>query len=104
DDRCPWLQFPYHLEFFAQAVVFYRGKRDKVLTVSVGGFKWRLRQGALGHFAHDPLALTDADKLALFGRCGNGKAHEKAHCWTTCYDVPEDFRVISGDATQQRIN
>ena len=39
----------------------------KVLAMTVEGLERRLRQGALGHFTHDPLALPHRDELALFG-------------------------------------
>ena len=75
DDGRARLQFPNHLEFFAEGVVFDRGKRDQVLAVAVERLQRRGGKRALGDLAHDVLPLPNRDQLPLFRRIRRNDGH-----------------------------
>ena len=61
-------EFPDNLKLFTEPVVFDGRKRQQRLTVPEP--VQSLRGQSAGHnLIHDPIARSDADQLALFGRC-----------------------------------
>ena len=71
DDLGPRLQFPHHLEFFTQGVVFDRRQGDEMLCLRCAHLNRAVWQSALGDLAHDVLPLPHTDELALLWQRGS---------------------------------